>query len=170
MWNSHGNKTNQNKTDFNETDLIHLSVNVSGMDREKDGIREDVMEKRRSYEKYFRETLYIDDLKTSYPYDHGRIEEIVELLVDTVCSTAKTIRCAGEDRPAEVVKSRFMKLDYGHIQYVLDCVHENTTEIRNIKAYMLTTLYNAPITIDHYYRAKVNHDLYGGGTLKKNQQ
>lgn len=164
MWNSHGNKTNQNKTDFNETDLIHLSVNVSGMDREKDGIREDVMEKRRSYEKYFRETLYIDDLKTSYPYDHGRIEEIVELLVDTVCSTAKTIRCAGEDRPAEVVKSRFMKLDYGHIQYVLDCVHENTTEIRNIKAYMLTTLYNAPITIDHYYRAKVNHDLYGGGT------
>lgn len=164
MWNSHGNKTNQNKTDFNETDLIHLSVNVSGMDREKDGIREDVMEKRRSYEKYFRETLYIDDLKTSYPYDHGRIEEIVELLVDTVCSTAKTIRCAGEDRPAEVVKSRFMKLDYGHIQYVLDCVHENTTEIRNIKAYVLTTLYNAPITIDHYYRAKVNHDLYGGGT------
>ena len=73
------------------------------------------MEKRRSYEKDFRENLYIDDLKTSYPYDHGRIEEIVELLVDTVCSTAKTIRCAGEDRPAEVVKSRIMKLEYSHM-------------------------------------------------------
>ena len=122
------------------------------------------MEKRKSYEKYFRENLYIDDLKASYPYDHGRIEEIVELLVDTVCSTAKTIRCAGEDRPAEVVKSRFMKLEYSHIQYVLDCIHENTTDVRDIKAYMLTTLYNAPITIAHYYQTKVNHDLYGGGT------
>ena len=85
----------------------------------------------------------------------------MELLVDTVCSTAKTIRCAGEDRPTEVVKSRFMKLGYEHIQYVLDCIHDNTTDIRNIKAYMLTTLYNAPLTIDHYYQAKVNHDLYG---------
>ena len=102
-----------------------------------------------------------DDLKQSYPYDHGRIDEILDLLVDTVCSTAKTIRCAGEDRPAEVVKSRFMKLDYGHIQYVLDCIHDNTTEVRNIKAYMLTTLYNASMTIDHYYQTKVGHDLYG---------
>lgn len=85
------------------------------MEREKDGMGEDAMEKRRSYEKDFRENLYIDDLKTSYPYDHGRIEEIVELLVDTVCSTAKTIRCAGEDRPAEVVKSRIMKLEYSHM-------------------------------------------------------
>ena len=82
-------------------------------------------------------------------------------MVDTVCSSAKTIRCAGEDRPVEVVKSRFMKLGYEHIQYVLDCIHENTTDIRNIKAYMLTTLYNAPMTIDHYYQTKVNHDLYG---------
>ena len=119
------------------------------------------MDERKSYEEYFRDHLYIDDLKTSYPYDHGRIEEIVELLVDTVCSKAKTIRCAGEDRPTEVVKSRFMKLGYEHIQYVLDCIHENTTDIRNIKAYMLTTLYNAPLTIDHYYQTKVNHDLYG---------
>jgi HEAT repeat protein len=73
-------------------------------------MREDPIEKRKSYERYFREHLYIDDLKQSYPYDHGRIDEILDLLVDTVCSTAKTIRCAGEDRPAEVVKSRFMKV------------------------------------------------------------
>lgn len=164
MWESHGNKTNQNQTENNKTDLIHLSVNVTGMDEESDGMdemREDPIKKRKSYERYFREHLYIDDLKQSYPYDHGRIDEILDLLVDTVCSTAKTIRCAGEDRPAEVVKSRFMKLDYGHIQYVLDCIHDNTTEVRNIKAYMLTTLYNASMTIDHYYQTKVSHDLYG---------
>lgn len=161
---SQPNKTNQNQTEKNKPDLIHLSVKVAGMDVENDemdGMREDPIEKRKSYERYFREHLYIDDLKQSYPYDHGRIDEILELLVDTVCSTAKTIRCAGEDRPAEVVKSRFMKLDYGHIQYVLDCIHDNTTEVRNIKAYMLTTLYNAPLTIDHYYQTKVGHDLYG---------
>ena len=154
MWKSHGNNTDFNKPEYNKTNPIYITVSVDGMGR-------DEMDERRSYERYFREHLYIDDLKQSYPYDHGRIDEILELLVDTVCSTAKTIRCAGEDRPAEVVKSRFMKLDYGHIQYVLDCIHDNTTDIRNIKAYMLTTLYNAPITIDHYYQAKVNHDLYG---------
>ena len=153
---SQPNKNNQNKTEINKTDLINLSVNTG----KKDGMGEDVMEKRRSYEKYFRDNLYIDDLYQSYPYDHGRIDEILELLVDTLCSTAKTIRCAGEDRPADVVKSRFMKLEYSHIQYVLDCIHENTTEVRNIKAYMLTTLYNAPLTIDHYYQTKVNHDMY----------
>lgn len=162
---SKGNNTDLNKTDFSKTDPIylsgkpepvspHISVRIDGMGR-------DEMDERKSYEEYFREQLAIDDLKISYPYDHGRIDEILELLVDTVCSKAKTIRCAGEDRPAEVVKSRFMKLEYSHIQYVLDCIHDNTTDIRNIKAYMLTTLYNAPITIDHYYQAKVNHDLYG---------
>ena len=153
---SQSNKNNQNKTEINKTNPINLSVKTG----KKDGMGGDVMEKRRSYEKYFRDNLYIDDLYQSYPYDHGRIDEILELLVDTLCSTAKTIRCAGEDRPADVVKSRFMKLEYSHIQYVLDCIHENTTEVRNIKAYMLTTLYNAPLTIDHYYQAKVNHDMY----------
>ena len=155
---SQPNKNNQNKTEINKTDLINLSVNTG----KKDGMGEDVMEKRRSYEKYFRDNLYIDDLYQSYPYDHGRIDEILELLVDTLCSTAKTIRCAGEDRPADVVKSRFMKLEYSHIQYVLDCIHENTTEVRNIKAYMLTTLYNAPLTIDAHYDTLFNHDRANG--------
>ena len=161
MWKSHGNNTDFNKPEYNKTNPIYPGPASAKITVSVDGMGRDEMDVRRSYERYFREHLYIDDLKQSYPYDHGRIDEILELLVDTVCSTAKTIRCAGEDRPAEVVKSRFMKLDYGHIQYVLDCIHDNTTDIRNIKAYMLTTLYNAPITIDHYYQAKVNHDLYG---------
>ena len=161
MWKSHGNNTDFNKPEYNKTNPIYPGQASAKITVSVDGMGRDEMDEHRSYERYFREHLYIDDLKQSYPYDHGRIDEILELLVDTVCSTAKTIRCAGEDRPAEVVKSRFMKLDYGHIQYVLDCIHDNTTDIRNIKAYMLTTLYNAPITIDHYYQAKVNHDLYG---------
>lgn len=170
MWDSHGNKNNQNKTEINKTDPIYpsgedapesakITVSIDGM--RKDETEESIMDKRKSYELYFRKQLCIDDLKISYPYDHGRIDEILELLVDTVCSNAATIRCAREDRPTEVVKSRFMKLDYSHIQYVLDCIHDNTTSIWNIKAYMLTTLYNAPLMIDHYYQAKVNHDMYG---------
>ena len=112
VWKSHGNNTDLNKTDFNKTNPINLSqspapvsakitVSIDGMG--SDEMEESAMEKRKSYETYFRNHLYIDDLKTSYPYDHGRIDEILELLIDTVCSTAKTIRCAGEDRPAEVV-------------------------------------------------------------------
>lgn len=86
----------------------------------------------------------------------------MELLVETVCSTKKYIRVAGSDYPAEVVRSRLLKLDTEHIRFVFDCLKENTTKIRNIKQYLLTTLYNAPATIDNYYSALVQHDLYGG--------
>lgn len=96
------------------------------------------------------------------PYDHDRLEEILELLVETVCSTKKYIRVAGSDYPAEVVRSRLLKLDMEHIKFVFDCLKENTTKIRNIKQYLLTTLYNAPTTIGSYYSALVQHDLYGG--------
>ena len=82
---------------------------------------------------------------------------------DTVCSARKTIRIAGDDYPAEVVKSRFMKLDSSHIEYVLSSMQENTTYVRNIKKYLLAALYNAPSTISSYYTSLVNHDLYGGG-------
>ena len=91
------------------------------------------------------------------------LDEIAELIVDTVCSARKTIRIAGDDYPAEVVKSRFMKLDSSHVRYVMDCMRENTTYVRNIKKYLLAALYNAPATIDSYYASLVNHDLYGSG-------
>lgn len=163
---SPGNNTDLKNTDNNQTDPIYLSgetleLSTKRQPKKKDGMGKDEMEERRAYENYLRNHLYIEELKERFPYDHGRIEEIVELMLDTVCSKAEYIRCAGEDRPAEVVKSRFMKLDSSHIEYVLDSIHENTTDIRNIKAYLMTTLYNAPITIDHYYTAKVQHDMYG---------
>lgn len=83
-------------------------------------------------------------------------------LLYAVCSTAPTIRINGEDMPQQVVKSRFLKLNSSHIEYVLQAMNDNPTAIRNIRAYLLTALYNAPLTLDNYYSALVNNDLYGG--------
>ena len=113
------------------------------------------------YREIIKENIGYDSLLSDLPYDHDRLEEILELLVETVCSTKKYIRVAGSDYPAEVVRSRFLKLDMEHIKFVFDCLKENTTKIRNIKQYLLTTLYNAPTTIGSYYSALVQHDMYG---------
>ena len=121
----------------------------------------DGMAERRSYESYFRDALEFEYLLQQYPYEHETLEGILDLLVDTCCSRRDYIRVAGDDRPRDVVKSRFMKLDSGHIQYVLDCLRENTTDVHNIKQYLLAALYNASTTISSYYQAKVNYDFYG---------
>lgn len=116
------------------------------------------------YREIIKENISYEYLLDDLPYDHDRLEEILELIVETVCSTRKYIRVAGTDYPAEVVRSRLMKLDMEHIKFVFDCLKENTTKIRNIKQYLLTTLYNAPTTIGNYYSALVQHDLYGEST------
>ena len=85
-------------------------------------------------------------------------------MLDTVCSSKRLIRIGGEEMPKDIVKSRLLKLNSEHIRYVLDCMGENTTRVRNIRQYLLTTLYNAPVTISNYYSALVNHDMYGGGS------
>ena len=90
------------------------------------------------------------------------LDEIVELIVETVCAKRKTTRIAGSDFPHEIVRSRFLKLDNSHIEFVMDCLQKNTTEIRNMKQYLLTVLFNAPTTISNHYTSQVNHDLYGG--------
>lgn len=113
------------------------------------------------YREIIKENICYEYLLSDLPYDHDRLEEILELLVETVCSTKKYIRVAGSDYPAEVVRSRLLKLDMEHIKFVFDCLKENTTKIRNIKQYLLTTLYNAPTTIGSYYSALVQHDMYG---------
>ena len=113
------------------------------------------------YRELIKENIDYDILLSDMPFDHDRLEEILELIVETVCSTKKYIRVAGTDYPAEVVRSRLLKLDASHIQFVFDCLKENTTKIRNIKQYLLTTLYNAPTTIGNYYSALVQHDMYG---------
>ena len=94
--------------------------------------------------------------------DRDRIEEILALILETVCTKRKTIRIAGDDYPAELVKARFMKLNSEHIRFVLDCMQENTTKIRNIKQYMKAALFNAPSTIGSYYTSLVSHDMADG--------
>lgn len=113
------------------------------------------------YREIIKENIDYDILLADMPYDHDRLEEVLELLVETVCSTKKYIRVAGADYPAEVVRSRLLKLTAEHIKFVFDCLKENTTKVRNIKQYLLTTLYNAPTTIGNYYSALVQHDMYG---------
>ncbi len=114
-----------------------------------------------SYRYLIMENIEYEILLENNPYDREMLEEILELLVDTVCATKKYIRVAGSDYPAEVVRSRLLKLNSHHIEFVISCFKENTTKVRNVKQYLLTSLYNAPVTIDSYYTALVHHDLYG---------
>lgn len=157
----HGNNTDKNNTEFNDTDSIFPSGNGGMMD-ENDRYQE--------YFDYFSDQLSMDLLKKDYPYDSEMLDNILELIVETVCTKRPLIRIGAEERPAEIVRSRFMKLNAEHIRYVMDCFKENTTKIRNIRQYMLTTIYNAPTTIDTYYDALVRHDMSHGyleGGFKK---
>ena len=123
----------------------------------------DGMEAREIYREIVYGNIEYDILREDNTVNRDQLDEIAELIVDTVCSARKTIRIAGDDYPAEVVKSRFLKLDSFHVQYVIDCMKNNTTYVRNIKKYLLAALYNAPATINNYYSSLVQHDLYGGG-------
>ena len=129
----------------------------------RERIGQDGMRKRESYRALILENIEYDVLSQNVQLDKDRLDELVELMVDTVCSNREMIRVAGDDYPAEVVRSRFLKLNTSHIEYVLDRMRENTTYVRNIKKYLLAALYNAPVTMDSYYTSLVSHDLYGSG-------
>ena len=121
----------------------------------------DRMDERSEYEEIIKENLDYDILCQDPKFDKDRFREIMDIMLDAVCSTAPTIRINGEDMPQQVVKSRFLKLDSSHIEYVFHAMKECPSNIRNIRAYLLTTLYNAPATMDNFYSAKVNHDFNG---------
>ncbi len=108
-----------------------------------------------------KDNISYDDLITAHPLDKKKIDELVDIMVEVCVSTADTVRIAGEDKPTEVVRSRFEKIDYSAIEYVLYSLKTNTTKVHNIKNYLITTLYNSSMTIDNYYSAEVNHDMYG---------
>ena len=147
---SNPTNTDNKKTDINQTDLSFLPGRES---KRNDAYAQ--------YEAYFREELEIPILIQGNPREKETLEGILDLLAETCSSKRKTIRIAGDDKPIEIVKNRLMKLNSLHIQYVLDCLKENTTYVRDMKQYLLTTLFNAPVTIDSYYQARVNHDMYG---------
>ena len=128
------------------------SINLDGMDR---------MDERNRYEEIIRQNLDYDILCQDPKFDNDRFQEMIDIMLDAVCSTAPTIRINGDDMPQQVVKSRFLKLNSSHIEYVFEVMNKNPADIRNIKAYLLTALYNASLTIDNYYSALVNHDFYG---------
>ena len=120
----------------------------------------------RVYEEIIKDNIEYDYLIQDRHLDRDRIEEILDLILETVCTKRRTIRIAGDDHPAELVKAKFMKLNSEHIRFVLDCMQENTTKIRNIKQYMKAALFNAPSTIGSYYTSLVSHDMYGGHTIQ----
>ena len=113
------------------------------------------------YEEIIKENIEYEHLINAKRLDRDRIDEILDLILETVCSKRKKILIAGDEYPAELVKAKFMKLDSSHIEFVLDCIQENTTKVRNIKQYLKAVLFNAPSTIGNYYTALVNHDMYG---------
>ena len=143
--NLQSNNTNYNNTDFNNTNPI---------------LSED--EERIRYEKHLKQQLNVSVLKKEYPTSQEMIDGMVELILDVLCSKNRMIRIAGEDKPINVVKSRFMKLNIEHMRYVIRCFQLNTTKIRSIKQYMLAALYNAPATMKSYYQAEVNYDMATG--------
>ena len=114
------------------------------------------------YRELIKENIEYDHLLHYSKIDPEELDSIVELLVETVCTARKSIRVAGDDYPAELVKAKLLKLNSGHIEFVMDCMRENTTKIRNIKKYLLAVLFNAPSTMGSYYTALVAHDMAEG--------
>jgi len=157
---SEANKTDLNKTDISKTNPIQSYPAAPQPDapQEPDGMG---LDRINAYRNLIMENIEYDILVER----HGRerVDELVELMVDTVCSNREYITIASDDYPKEVVKSRLLKLGSSHAEYVFDSIDRNTTKVRNIRKYLLSALYNAPTTMDSYYRAEVNHDLYGGG-------
>lgn len=165
-------ETNPNYNNTNYTDLSYTNhINQSDRKEEKaepDKDRMDVMEDTHAYMEIIRENIeYEHHMKYGEWQDRGLYEELYEVICEIVCVKRKTVKIGGEDYPHELVKSKFLKLDSSHLAYVIGCMQNTATKITNIKAYMVTALYNAPTTINHYYQQEVQHDMYGGGWHEK---
>jgi len=159
-------KTDLLKTDLSSTHSIPIhSLNPLPLEQdtaepERNGTGKS--DAYKIYEEIIKDNIEYDYLLQDSSIDRDRLDEIVDLILETVCTARKTIRIAGDDYPAELVKAKFMKLNSSHIQFVFDCMRENTTKIRNIKQYLRAVLFNAPTTIDSYYTALVAHDMASG--------
>ena len=144
--------TDINNTDSNNTDISNPIFSI----KDKNGYD------RGTYEKIIKENIEYDILLKKDYINPNDLDEIVELMVDTVCSKKEYIRVGGDNKPREVVKGQLLKLDSEHIEYCMECLQNNTTDVRNVRQYILTTLYNAPMTISHHYALMVHHDMAYG--------
>ena len=156
-------KTQKQITDVPSTDSIPFRGFAAARPPERKGRDSMSMEEMQDYRELILENIEYDHLCREFETYREDLDEIVELIVETVCAKRKTTRIAGADFPHEVVRSRFLKLDSSHIEFVMESLHNNTTEIRNMKQYLLTVLFNAPTTMSNHYTAQVNHDMYAGG-------
>ena len=156
-------KTQKQTTDVSSTDSIPFREVAAARPPERKGRDAMSAEEMQSYRELILENIEYDHLCREFETYREDLDEIVELIVETVCARRKTTRIAGADFPHEVVRSRFLKLDSSHIEFVMECLHNNTTEVRNIKQYLLTVLFNAPTTMNNHYTAQVNHDMHAGG-------
>ena len=160
-------KKEKSNTDLSSTDSIPIhSLNSLPYDGEAatppERKRKEATDAYSVYEEIIKDNIEYDHFVRYGQIDKDRLDEIVSIILETVCSKRKTIRIAGDDYPAELVKAKFMKLNSSHIEFVFDCMKENTTKIRNIKQYLKAVLFNAPNTIDSYYTALVAHDMATG--------
>ena len=160
-------ETEYNKTDLNETEHSvsmpiypnHISSPLSVPDTIPD-----VIEEMETYRDIIREHISYECFQDERYYRKEDVDELIELMVEVMMMPdSGTLRIAGVEKPVAIVKNRFMKLNHEHIEYILTCLDANTTKVGNIKAYLLTTLYNATMTISNYYTTEVNHDMYGSG-------
>lgn len=150
---SKGNNTNINNTDFNDTDRI--ISNPIGESSEADAIR--WIEERKSFEAVIKENIDYDTIVQEYGKDW--LDEIVEIMVDVVCSREPFIRINKQAYPKEIVKNRFLKLNGSHIEYINMALKNNTSDVRNIRAFLITTIYRSFETVDNWFSAKVNYDM-----------
>ena len=155
--------TQKSITQGASTDSIPFRETAAARPPERKGRDAMSVEEMQSYRDLVLENIEYDHLCREFATYREDLDEIVELIVETVCARRKTTRIAGADFPHEVVRSRFLKLDSSHIEFVMECLHNNTTEVRNMKQYLLTVLFNAPTTMNNHYTAQVNHDMHAGG-------
>ena len=161
--NTKKSNTQKQNTHGSNTDSIPFRETAAVIPPERKGRDAMSVSEMESYRDLILENIEYDHMCREFTTYREDLDEIVELMVETVCAKRKTTRIAGSDFPHEVVRSRFLKLDCSHIEFVMECLRNNTTEIRNMKQYLLAVLFNAPTTISNHYTAQVNHDMYAGG-------
>jgi hypothetical protein len=160
-------KSKCNNTEYNNTDYSYTESYLSIREDHENQVQADrqigKMDEIQATREVIQDNIEYEAL--CYSYRKESVDEIVDIIVETVCSGKPFINVNSEAIPAQQVRNRLMKVGYSHIQYVFECLEKNTTQVRNIRQYLLTALYNAPSTIHHYYSAEVRHDMYGGGNL-----
>ena len=155
--------TEKSITYGSSTDSISFRETAAARPPERKGRDAMSVTEIENYRELILENIEYDCLKQRYPLYLDDLNEIVELLVETVCARRKTTRISGADFPHEIVRSRFLKLDSSHIEFVMDCLQKNTTQVRNMKQYLLAVLFNAPTTMNNHFTSLVNHDMHAGG-------